>query len=58
MIDSQGKVTNSKVIRSVHPDLDQEALRVIQKMPDWTPGQKDGKAVAVEYTLPIIFKLQ
>ncbi|MFA5470212.1 MAG: M56 family metallopeptidase [Bacteroidales bacterium] len=58
VIDSQGKVTNSKVIRSVHPDLDQEALRVIQKMPDWTPGQKDGKAVAVEYTLPIIFKLQ
>lgn len=58
VVNSKGKITNCKVIKSAHPDLDQEALRVIQKMPDWIPGQKDGKAVAVEYTLPIIFKLQ
>ena len=35
-----------------------EAFRVINGMPKWTPGQKDGKAVAVRYVLPFTFRLQ
>lgn len=58
VVGTSGKVTKVQVIRSVHPDLDNEAIRVIENMPDWIPGQMDGKKVAVEYTLPIIFKLQ
>ena len=37
--------------------LDEEAIRVIETMPKWTPGKKDGKAVSVQYTIPIMFKL-
>ncbi|MBQ8812613.1 MAG: M56 family metallopeptidase [Bacteroidales bacterium] len=51
-----GKVTNVKVLRGVHEDLDQEALRVVSSSPDWTPGMKDGKPVAISYTFPVIFQ--
>ena len=51
-----GKVTDVKVLRGVHTDLDNEAIRVISSAPDWTPGLKDGKAVPVSYTFPVIFK--
>ena len=51
-----GKVTDVKVLRGVHEDLDKEALRVVSSSPDWTPGMKDGKPVAITYTFPIIFQ--
>ena len=51
-----GKVTDAKVLRGVHEGLDKEALRVVSSSPDWTPGMKDGKPVAVTYTFPIIFQ--
>ena len=38
--------------------LDAEALRVVNSMPNWTPGKQGGKNVSVRYTLPIQFKLQ
>jgi protein TonB len=38
--------------------LDAEAIRVVSQMPDWKPGMQRGKAVSVEYTIPIEFKLQ
>ena len=51
-----GKVTDAKVLRGVHEGLDKEALRVVSSSPDWTPGMKDGKPVAVTYTFPVIFQ--
>lgn len=56
-VSETGKVTDVKVLRGVHEDLDKEALRVVSSAPDWTPGQKDGKNVAVTYTFPVLFKL-
>lgn len=53
-----GKVTNVKVEKSVNPDLDAEALRVISSMPDWSPGENDGTKVTAKMNLPINFKLQ
>jgi len=47
-----------KIARSVHPALDNEAIRVIYTMPKWKPGFQQGKAVDVAYTLPITFILQ
>lgn len=52
-----GRVTNVRVIRSVHPLLDQEAIRVISIMPKWKPGKQNGKAVNTSYTVPINFHL-
>ncbi|MDR1699195.1 MAG: energy transducer TonB [Prevotellaceae bacterium] len=52
-----GKITDIKVVRGVHPALDAEAVRVIGLLPDWIPGTQNGKAVAVSYNLPIVFRL-
>ncbi len=57
VVSKTGKVGNVKVVRSVHPLLDAEAVRVISKMPDWKPGTQSGKAVDVKYTVPVKFHL-
>lgn len=57
VIDTSGYVTDSKVVKSVSPTIDAEALRVINGMPQWRPGYHKGKAVKVMMTLPISFKL-
>lgn len=57
VIDKDGKVTDAKVVRSISPSLNKEALRLIKAMPRWKPGEKDGQPVAVRFTLPITFRL-
>ena len=58
VVNKDGKVVNPKIARSVSPSIDKEALRVVSIMPNWTPGKQRGKNVAVEYTVPILFKLK
>ena len=58
VVEKDGSITNAKVFKSVSPELDAEALRVICSMPNWTPGMQNGKPVRVKYTIPINFKLQ
>jgi len=57
IIGSNGKVYNAKIERGVTPELDAEALRVVNAMSDWTPGTLKGKPVGVKYVLPITFRL-
>ncbi len=57
VIDERGNTSDVKVIRSVDPTLDKEAIRIIYEMPRWKPGRQRSKAVAVEYTIPINFRL-
>lgn len=57
VIDRDGSITDPKVIRSVDPYLDKEALRVVKAMPKWKPGTQRGKPVRVKYTLPMQFRL-
>lgn len=57
-IGETGQITDVQVVRSVSPELDAEAVRVIQSMPRWIPGKQRGKTVAVKYTLPVTFRLQ
>ena len=52
-----GSISGAKVIRSVDPSLDKEAVRVISSMPRWTPGRQNGDVVNVRYTLPVTFYL-
>ena len=57
IIDTDGSVTNARVLRSVDPLLDAEALRVIKLSPKWTPGKHEGKMVKVQYVFPFLFQL-
>ena len=57
VVDETGKVTDPKILRGVDPALDLEAIRLVEAMPQWTPGKQDGKAVAVRYTVPVSFLL-
>ena len=58
VIDKEGNVMEPKIEKSVSPDLDNEALRVVKSMPKWRPGMVKGKPVAVQFHLPIQFRLQ
>jgi periplasmic protein TonB len=56
-IDKDGKVIDTKVIKSISKELDEEALRVINAMPNWVPGQLDGEGIKFSFALPIAFRL-
>ncbi len=56
-VSEEGKIVDAKVISGVNPDLDNEAVRVANQMPDWKPGTIGGKPVKVQYILPIDFVL-
>lgn len=57
VVEKDGSITDVKVARNVFPSLDEEAVRVVNAMPKWTPGKEKGKPVRVQYTLPISFRL-
>lgn len=57
-VESDGRVTNVKVLRGVDSSLDQEAVRVVSSSPRWTPGKQRDRAVRVTYTFPVIFQLR
>ncbi|ADV43117.1 energy transducer TonB [Bacteroides helcogenes] len=58
VVGKDGKVHDVKVIKTLDPYCDKEAVRVIMSMPGWIPGKQNGKAVSVKYTVPITFRLQ
>lgn len=58
VVNKDGSVVDPKVIRSVDPSLDKEAIRVVSAMPKWIPGKQRGKTVRVKYSLPVSFRLQ
>jgi TonB family protein len=57
VVSTDGRIEQAKVVKSAHPLLDAEALRVVSQLPAWTPGRQTGRAVNVSYTLPIAFHL-
>jgi len=58
VVSPTGKVTNAKIVKGFgNHELNDEAIRVVSKMPDWKPGKEKGVAVNVSYTIPIEFKL-
>lgn len=58
VVEKDGTPTEFNVVRSVDPDLDAEALRVLGEMPKWKPGMQKGQVVRVKFTVPVSFKLQ
>ena len=58
VVSSDGRVRDAKVVKTLDPYCDKEAIRVIMSMSKWIPGKQNGKAVSVKYTVPIVFRLQ
>lgn len=58
VVEKDGTPTEFNVVRSVDPDLDAEALRVLKTMPKWKPGMQKGEVVRVKFTVPVTFRLQ
>lgn len=56
-IKTDGSIEDIKVFKSVREDLDKEAVRIVKKMPKWTPGQFNGEIIECKMFLPVIFKL-
>jgi TonB family protein len=58
LIDEKGKIVEVEILRGVSKSLDLEAIRVIERMPNWTPGlDMEGNAVKTSVTLPIAFRM-
>jgi periplasmic protein TonB len=57
VVERSGKLSNIRILRGVHPDIDNEVVRIIKSSPAWTPGKQKGKLVRVAYTFPIVFQI-
>ncbi len=57
-VGSDGSIQNAKTIKGIGFGCDEEALRVINLMPDWRPGKQSGRPVRVRFTVPIAFQIQ
>lgn len=57
VVGKDGAVRDIKPVKSVSPELDAEAVRVVAAMPKWVPGYQRGEAVNVRYTLPVNFRM-
>ena len=58
VVERDGSITEPKVVRSIDPTLDKEALRVVNAMPKWIPGSQNGERVRTKYVIPISFRVQ
>ncbi len=58
VVDKDGKIKDVKVLRGIGGGCDEEAVRVVKNMPAWKAGKQRGKAVTVQYNLPIRFTLR
>jgi TonB family protein len=57
VVDKSGAVVNAQVLKGIGSGCDEEALRVVSSLPDWTPGKLEGEPVNVKMVLPITFAL-
>lgn len=58
VVEKDGSITDIKILRGIGGGCDEEAIRLIKSMPNWTPGKQRGNAVRVQFNLPIKFTLQ
>ena len=57
VVNKDGSISDANVLKTVDPQLDAEALRVVNAMPNWTPGKNKGEPVNTRFTIPVVFKL-
>lgn len=58
VVNKVGEVERAMVMNGIDHHLDQEAIRLVESMPTWTPGKKDGNLVNTQMAIPIKFKLE
>ena len=58
VVEKDGSVSQPTILKGVDKDLDQEAIRVVKRMPKWQPGKNNGQPVRSYFQLPVTFKLQ
>lgn len=57
VVEADGTISNVKVLRGIGGGCDEEAVRIVENMPKWTPGKTKGKTVRVKFNMPIKFVL-
>ncbi len=57
LVNEDGSITDIKLTKKLHPQCDNEALRVLKMMPRWTPGIENNKPCRTRVCIPIVFKL-
>lgn len=57
-VNTDGSISNVRILQSVSQACDNEAIRLVKNMPKWIPGKKDGVITKMDYRLPLVFKLQ
>jgi protein TonB len=57
VVNENGKVSDVRLLRGIGGGCDEEAIRVVNSMPNWKPGKQSGKAVRVQFNLPVKFIL-
>ncbi len=58
IIEQDGSLTNATIIQDIGGGCGEEVLRVVNSMPKWSPGRQKGKAVRVQFNLPVKFTLE
>ena len=58
IVEKDGSLTDVKVVRSLDPSFDKEAVRIVKSMPKWEPGMWNGKPARVKFFVPIRFRLE
>jgi len=58
VVNTDGSLTDVQVLKGIGFGCDEEALRVIKKMPHWKPGKQSGRPVRVKFNLPVVFTLE
>lgn len=58
IVSRSGKISDAKILKGIGSGCDEEALRVVNEMPEWIPGKRNGRPVNVSYYLPVEFSLK
>lgn len=57
IVNKTGKAEKFEIVRGINDEMNNEVLRVLKLMPDWSPGKQNGKAVSTQFVLPVKFAL-
>ena len=57
-VEKDGSLSSIKVVKSLDPLFDKEAVRVVKSMPKWKPGMDNGEPIRVRYSVPVTFQLK